>query len=387
MQFELTEEQESLRQLARKVAREEIEPQANERDEKGEFPWDMVKVLAKHGFYALSIPEQYGGSGGKILDLCVVGEEIAKVCNNCYASLTFGLLGPYPILLGGSEEQKHKYLPRFATGELLGSYALSEPGAGSDAASLQTKAIREDDKTYIISGSKKFISQFDASSICIMFVRTNPEVKPSRGISAFIVEKKPNEIPGWATNAEAMPKMGMRAMHTYEFSIENLRVPQDNLIGKEGDGFSIAMQTLDRGRISVAAQAVGIAQGALDHAIRYARNRKQFGVPIGTFQGLQFMLADMAIQTEAARQLTYMAASHADSNGPNVGLYGAMAKCFASDAAMKTTTDAVQVLGGSGYMRDLPLERLMRDAKVTQIYEGTNQIQRIVVSRSLLGRL
>jgi len=386
MQYELTEEQQLLRQLAKKVAQKEIAPGANARDERGEFPWGMVEVLRKHGFYSLSIPEQYGGSAGKALDLCLVLEEVAKVCNNCVASLTFSILGPYPILIGGSEEQKRKYLPAFATGEILGSYALSEPDSGSDAASLQTRAVREGN-SYIINGSKWFISQFDASSICIMFARTNPEVKASRGISAFIVEKEPNKIPPWITQAEAMPKMGMRAMHTFQLSFENLRVPKENLIGEEGDGFSIAMKTLDRGRISVAAQAVGTAQGALDYATHYAINRKQFGVPIGTFQGLRFMLADMAIETEAARQLTYMAASHADRNGPNVTLYGAMAKCFASDVAMRVTTQAVQILGGYGYIRDFPLERLMRDAKALQIYEGTNEIQRVVISRSLLGKL
>jgi len=386
MTYQLSEEQEALRQMARKVAQEEVAPGANERDEKGAYPWDMVEVFKKHRFYALSIPDKYGGLRGRVLDFCLVMEEVCRVCNNCGAMLAFSVLGPYPILLGGSEGQKVKYLPGMASGQILGAYGLSEPGSGSDAASLQTQAVLEGDH-YLVNGSKCFISNFDAASVMILFARTNPEVKPARGISAFIVEKEPEKIPSWLAHCRSMPKMGMRAMHTFELGIAGLRVPRANLIGNEGDGFSIAMKTLDIGRLSVSAQAVGTAQGALDLAADWARKRKQFGQAIGAFQGIQFMLADMLIQVEAARHLLYVAAAHADAGGSQVLLYGAMAKCFATDVAMKVTTDAVQVLGGYGYMRDLPAERLMRDAKATQIYEGTNQVQRIIIARSLLGRL
>jgi alkylation response protein AidB-like acyl-CoA dehydrogenase len=386
LHYKLTKEQESLRSIARKVAQEKVAKGANERDEKGDYPWDMVEVFRQNNFYALSIPEQYGGLRGKVLDLCIVIEEIGKFCNSCTAMLSFAVLGPYPTLLSGNDDQKKKYLPGFATGRILGAYALSELTAGSDAASLQTSAVLEGAQ-YRINGEKRFISNFDVSSVCIVFARTNPETKPSRGISAFIAEKEPNKIPPWTPKARSMPKMGMRAMHTFELTLKDLKVPKSSLLGNEGDGFKIAMATLDRGRLCTAAQGVGTACGALEYALNYASNRKQFGVPIGAFQGLQFMLADMAMETEAARQLLYMAASHADEGGSSLALYGAMAKCFATDVAMRVTTEAVQTLGGNGYIRDFPLERLMRDAKAMQIYEGTNQIQRIVVARSLLGRL
>lgn len=386
MTYRLSEEQEALRQMVRKVAREQIAPGANERDEKGHYPWDMVDIFKKSRFYALSIPEKYGGLGGKILDFCLVMEEVCRVCNNCGAILTFSVLGSYPILLGGSEKQKMEYLPSMASGQVLGAYALSEPDSGSDAASLNTQAVLEGNH-YVINGSKCFISNFDAADVMILFARTNPEGKASRGISAFIVEKEREKIPSWLTRCRSMPKMGMKAMHTFELDIVGLRVPHANLIGKDGDGFTIAMETLDRGRLTVGAQGVGTAQGALDLAADWAKKRKQFGQAIGVFQGVQFMLADMAIQVEAARHLLYMAAAHADAGGLQVALYGAMAKCFATDVAMKVTTDAVQILGGYGYMRDLPAERLMRDAKAMQIYEGTNQVQRIIIARNLLGRL
>jgi len=386
VQYKLTDQQEKLRQLAREIAREKIAPGANERDEKAAFPWDMVELFRQNNLFAHCIPEKYGGMGGKVLDHCLICEEVSKVCNNCTVILQFGVLGTYPILLAGNEEQKQKYIPRYAQGDIIGVYALSEPDSGSDAASLKTTAVLEGDY-YRINGHKRFISCFDVASTCIVFARTNPDVKPSRGISAFIVEKEPNKIPSWAPEFRSLPKMGMRAVHTFDFVIKDLMVPKSNLLGNEGDGFKIAMKVLDRARPTVAAQGVGTAQGALDYAAQYARERKQFGVPIGSFQGLQFLLADMAMETEAARQLTYMAAAHADENGPNLSLYGAMAKCFATDVAQRVTNNALPILGGNGFIRDYPLERLVRDVKGMQIYEGTGQIQRIIIARSMLGRL
>jgi alkylation response protein AidB-like acyl-CoA dehydrogenase len=313
-------------------------------------------------------------------------EEIARVCNNCAAIFSFSVLAPYPVLLGDSEGQKGKYLPRFASGEILGAYALSEPEAGSDAAALKTRAVLEGDH-YVITGTKCFISHFDAATVVILFARTNPQVKPSRGISAFVWEKQPDRQPLGVSQMRAMPKMGMRAVHTFELELDELRISKENLIGEEGQGFSLAMQTLDRGRLSVAAQGVGTAQGAFGYALNYAKTRFQFGRPIGAFQAIQFKLADMAMGIEAARQILYMAADYADNRHPELTLYAAMAKCLATDVAMKVTTEAVQILGGYGYIRDFPLERFMRDAKAMQIYEGTNEIQRLVIARHFLGRL
>lgn len=388
MQYKLTPQQEELRQLFRKVVKEKIAPGAQEREEKGEYPWDLVKVFQENNFYAVSIPDKYGGKGGKIFDFCLLVEEVSKVCNNAAAMLGFCVLGPYPILIGASEEMKMKYLPKMAKGEWLGAYALTEPNAGSDAASLTSTGVLDPrTRQYTVNGQKCFISNFDVATLCPIFVRTDPEAKPAKGISALVWEKEPNKIPKEVKYFRSMPKMSMAAMQTFEFTVENVKIPADNIIGKEGDGFTIAMKVLDRGRLNVAAQGLGTAQGALDLAVEYARTRKQFGVPIGSFQGLQFMLADMAMQVEAARQLLYMCAAHADENGPNVRFYGAMAKCFATDMAMKVTTDALQIFGGYGFIRDLPLQRLMRDTKAMQIYEGTSQVQRIIIARGLLGKL
>ena len=382
----LDESQRGLRNLACRVAEEKLAPGAAQREEKGEYPWDMVSVMKEHRFFAVPIPEEYGGLGGRMVDTCLVMEEIAGVCNNCAAIFSFSILAPYPVLLGGSEGQKEKYLPRFASGEILGAYALTEPEAGSDAAALKTQAVFQGDD-YIVTGTKCFISHFDAASVVILFARTNPEVKPSRGISAFIWEKQPEKQPPGVSQMRAMPKMGMRAMHTFELELDELRISKENLIGEEGQGFSLAMQTLDRGRLSVGAQGIGTAQGAFGYALNYAKTRFQFGRPIGAFQAIQFKLADMAMEIEAARQVLYLAADYADNRHPQLTLYAAMAKCLATDVAMKVTTEAVQILGGYGYIKDFPLERFMRDAKAMQIYEGTNEIQRLVIARHLLGRL
>jgi len=386
MSYLLTEEQESLRQMVRRLVEEKVAPGAAEREEKGEYPWDIVEIFREHGLFALFIPEEYGGQGGRVLDQVVVAEEVAKGCNSSAAVLSFGNLGPVPILLGGSEEQKRKYLPRMASGELLGAYALSEPEAGSDAASLQTRAILEGNN-YVLSGRKIFISNFDAASIVIVFARTDPQARPARGISAFVLEKEPDQVPPGISDLRSLPKMSMRAMHTFEFAMDDLRIPKENLLGKEGEGFKYALATLDRGRMIVGAQGVGTAQAALDYAVNWAKQRVQFGRPIGALQGVQFMLADMATEIEAARQLVYLAAAHCDRGGPDIAYYGAIAKLFATDVAMKATTEAVQVLGGYGYIKDHPVERWMRDAKAMQIYEGTNQVQRVVIARRLLGRL
>lgn len=384
--MKLSESQRGVRNLACRVAEEKFAPGAAQREEKGDYPWDMVSVMKEHRFFAVPIPEEYGGLGGKMVDTCLVVEEIARVCNNCAAIFSFSILAPYPILLGGSEGQKEKYLPKFASGEISGAYALSEPEAGSDAAALKTQAVLQGND-YIITGTKCFISHFDAASVVILFARTNPEVKPSRGISAFIWEKQPEKQPPGVSHMRAMPKMGMRAVHTFELELDELRISKENLIGEEGQGFSLAMQALDRGRLSVGAQGVGTAQGAFSYALNYAKTRFQFGRPIGTFQAIQFKLADMAVEIEAARQILYLAADYADNRHPQLTLYAAMAKCLATDVAMEVTTEAVQILGGYGYIKDFPLERFMRDAKAMQIYEGTNEIQRLVIARHLLGRL
>lgn len=386
MSFQFSEEQRDLRDLVRKLADEKVAPGAGDREERGEYPWDMVELFRQHGLFAAYIPKEYGGAGAKLVDECIVQEEISRVCNSCAAILAFANLCPYPIICGGNEEQKRKYLPLMAKGEILGAYALTEPEAGSDAASLKTTAVLDGDE-YEISGTKTFISHFDVASICIVYARTNPEVKPSRGISAFVVEKKPGWEPEGLHINRLIPKMGMRAMHTFEIAFDGLRVPRENRLGEDGEGLKIAFKTLDRGRVIAGAQAVGIAQGAFDYTLSYTKKRVQFGKPIASFQGIQWMLADMYTDIEAARQLVYLAASHADSGGQDLGFYGAMAKKFSTDAAMRITTEAVQLLGGIGYTKDCPVERLMRDAKGVEIYEGTTQIQRIVIARHLIGNL
>ncbi len=378
MNYFLTEEQEMLRDLCAQIAKEKILPLRAELDETGEFPWEVVKVMAASDIYGVYIPEEYGGLGGGVMEMCIASEELSRVCGGIALAFAASALGAYPILLFASDEQKKKYLPPIAAGEKLAAFALTEANAGSDAGAIETKAVADGD-SYVLNGTKQWITGGGEAEIYTVIARTGKGTG-IRGISAFIVEK---DTPGF-TFGKKENKMGIRASATRELIFQDCRVPKANLIGREGMGFIVAMRTFDNSRPGVAAQAVGIAQGAFDEAAKYARHREQFGQPIASFQGLQFMLADMGTQIEAARALVYYAARVVDSGAKDISKISAMAKLFASDVAMKVTTDAVQVLGGYGYMKEYPVEKMMRDAKITQIYEGTNQIQRTVIASSLI---
>jgi len=378
MPYCLAPEQEALKKEIGKLAQEKIAPRAAEIDRTGEYPWDVVEVMSRAGLMGLAIPEEYGGGGADLLTCCVVGEEIAKVCGSSSLIFTVQKLSSYPLILGGTPEVKAKYLPDIASGKKLACFGLTERDAGSDAGATQTRARRDGDK-YILEGEKCFITSGGVSEVNSIFAMTDKE-KGVRGISAFLVEKG---FPGFSIG-KVEDKMGMRGAQVSELVMQDCEVPAGNLLGQEGDGFKIAMQTLDNSRPMVGAQAVGLAQGALDFAVDWAKQRRQFGRPIAELQGLAFMLAEMAVEIESARQLVYRAAVAGDNHEPDSSVFSAMAKMKASDVAMRVTTDAVQILGGYGYMRELPVERMMRDAKVTQIYEGTNQVQRVVISRALL---
>ncbi len=378
MDYLLTEEQIMIRDLARRIAEEKIRPVAAELDEKEEFPWDIMKVLAKSDICGIYIEEKYGGLGGKALELSIVTEELSRACGGIAICFAATALGTYPIILYGSEEQKQKYLPDIASGKKLAAFALTEAGAGSDASAIQTTAKKEGNH-YILNGTKQWITNGGEAEVYTVIAMTD-RTKGARGASAFIVEKG---TPGFDFGKKEK-KMGIRASATRELIFNDCKVPQENLLGREGMGFIIAMRTFDQSRPGVAAQAVGIAQGALDLAVKYARERTQFGKPISSFQGVQFMLADMATEIEAARALVYATARMIDSGAKDVAKESAMSKLFASDMCMKVTTDAVQIFGGYGYMRDYPIEKYMRDAKITQIYEGTNQIQRSVIALELI---
>lgn len=385
MQYQLTEEQELVRANVRKLAEERIVPRAAEIDQTGEYPWDLLELFKQQDLLGLSVPEEYGGSGADMLTYCLVVEEVARACASTSLIIAAQELGLMPILLAGSEEQKQKYLPEIAKGDLICAFGLTEPNAGSDAGGIRTKARREGDH-YVLNGNKCFITNGGIADVYVIFAKTDPDAG-LKGISAFIVEK---DSPGFSCGKQE-DKMGIRGSATAELVLEEVRVPAANLLRKEGAGFTIAMQTLDMTRPGIGAQALGIAQGALDCAIAYARERKQFGQAIGNFQAIQFMLADMSTRVEAARQLLYKSAGligHSKELGVSaseVTRFSAMAKLFASDTAMQVTTDAVQILGGYGYMKDYPVERMMRDAKITQIYEGTNQIQRLVIGKCLVS--
>jgi len=374
----LTEDQKMIKDLASQIAREKIAPIASELDETQEFPWDVVKTLAKSDLFRVFIPSEYEGLGGGMFEMCLVVEELSRACSGIALAYAASGLGTIPIILYGSEEQKKKYLPRLAAGEILAAFALTEPGAGSDAAGIKTTAKPEEDR-YVINGTKQWITNGGEAAIYTVVALTDPE-RGVRGSSAILVDK---DHPGF-TFGKKENKMGIRASATRELVFQDCRVPKTNLLAKEGMGFLVAMKTLDQSRPGVASQALGIAQGAMDKAVEYSRERHQFGKPISAFQGIQFMLADMATQVEAARALTYAAARSIDAGEKDVSRLSAMAKVFASDTAMKVTTDAVQVLGGYGYMKDYPVEKMMRDAKITQIYEGTNQIQREVIALGLI---
>ncbi len=379
--YNLTEEQNMLRELCRKVAEEKIRPKAKELDDKEKFPEEMIKVLAQSDLFSLCVPEQYGGVGGGLMDLCIAAEELSRVDGGVAAVYAASFLGMFPILLFGTEEQKKKYLPDIAVGKHLAAFALTEPEAGSDASAVKTTAKRDGDY-YILNGTKHFITNGEDAGVCTVIAITNKNKGP-RGISGFIVEKGTEGF----TYGKKEEKMGIRASSTNELIFNDVKVHKDNLLGgREGTGFIATMKTFDQSRPGVAAQALGIAQGALELATAYAHQRVQFNKPISSFQGIQWMIADMGTKIEAARSLVYNVASMVDRGVKDVGAASAVAKYFASDVAMEVTTNAVQIYGGYGYMRDYPVEKFMRDAKITQIYEGTNQIQRSIVALSLIKK-
>ncbi|MCX7748984.1 MAG: acyl-CoA dehydrogenase family protein [Clostridia bacterium] len=381
MDYFLTEEQLMIKDLAAKIADEKIAPVAIQYDEEGTFPHDIVKILADSDLCGVYIDEEYGGLGGGILEMALVVEELSRGCGGISLAFAGTGLGTFPIILFGSDEQKRKYLPDIASGKKLAAFGLTEANAGSDAAGIGTTAVLECDE-YVLNGTKQWITNGGEAQIYTVIACTNRS-KGARGFSAFIVEKG---TPGFSFGKKEN-KMGIRASCTRELVFENCRIPKENLISKEGMGFLVAMKTLDRTRPGVAAQALGIAQGAFDAAVKYSKERVQFGQPISSFQAVQHMLADMALQIEASRCLVYQTCRHIDSGAKNISKESAMAKVMASDTAMKVTTDAVQILGGYGYMKEYPVEKMMRDAKITQIYEGTNQIQRNVIALELIKEL
>jgi alkylation response protein AidB-like acyl-CoA dehydrogenase len=379
--YRLTEEQVLLRDTLRDLADERIAPRAADIDRTGEFPEDIRQLLASHDVLALPFPEAYGGVGADLLTLCLAIEQIARACTTSSLILTVQSLGTLPILLGGSDEQKARLFPDLAAGRKLAAFALTEPEAGSDAAAARTRAVRDGDD-YVIDGGKRFITHGSIASVITVFAVTDPEASTGKRLSCFAVEVP---TPGFSV-ARLEHKLGIRGSPTAELAFEGVRVPAANRIGAEGDGWALAMGTFDRSRPGIAAQAVGIAQGALDAAVAYARDRKQFGQRIGDFQMVQAMLADMDAKVEAARQLTYKACVEIEAGAPDAARWASMAKLIAGDTAMAVTTDAVQVFGGYGYTDDFPVERMMRDAKITQLYEGTQQIQKLVIARALLGK-
>jgi butyryl-CoA dehydrogenase len=378
LDYLLTEEQIMVRDLARRITDEKIRPVAAEYDRSEKFPWDIMKVIAQSDLFGVYIEEKYGGMGGGILELCLATEEFSKGCAGIAICYSASALGTYPIILAGTEEQKKKYLPAVAKGEKLAAFGLTEPAAGSDASALQTTAEKQGDH-YVLNGLKHFITNGGDADIYTIVAMTDKS-RGARGASLFIVEKG---TPGFSFGKKE-DKMGIRASSTRELIFDNCKIPKENLIGKEGMGFIFAMRTFDMSRPGIGAQAVGIAQGALDEALKYAKQRKQFDKTIASFQGIQWMLADMATETEAARALVYASAREVGAGVKDVGMHSAMAKMYASDVAMRVTTEAVQICGGYGYMKEYPVEKYMRDAKITQIYEGTNQIQRNIIGMGLL---
>ncbi len=381
MDYLLTPEQTEMRNLARRIAEEKIRPVAAEYDIRQEFPWPVVKIFAQTDLFRTFIPVEYEGLGGGILELALITEELSRGCGGIALALAGTALGAYPVILFGTEEQKRRLLPAVAAGEKLCGFALTEPDAGSDAGAQKTTA-KKVKGGYLLNGTKQWITNGGEAKIYTVIAITD-RAKGSRGISAFIVEDGAEGF----NYGKKEDKMGIRASSTRELSFHDCFIPESNIIGREGMGFSVAMRTLDRTRPGVAAQAVGIAQAALELALEYAHQRVQFGKPISSFQSIQNMLADMATEIEAARALIYQAARHIDSGARDISKVSAMAKLLASDVAMRVTTDAVQILGGYGYMKDYPAEKLMRDAKITQIYEGTNQIQRLVIATSMIKEL
>jgi len=381
MEYFLTEEQQMIKELARKIAEEKILPKRAEYDENETFPHDIVKILADSDLFGVFVPEEYGGLGYGIFELCLVIEELSRICGGIALSYAGTALGTFPIVLFGNEEQKKKYLPPIAKGEKLAAFAVTEPEAGSDITTLNTTAKKEGDY-YILNGTKQWITNGGEAEIYVVIASTD-KTKGARGSTAFILEK------GWDgfEFGKKEKKLGIRASATRELIFTNCKVPKENVLGREGMGFLITIKNFDTSRPGVAAQALGIAEGAYEAALEYSHQRKQFGQPISSFQAIQHMLADMATQIEAARLLIYQTAKTIDSGAKNYSKEAAMCKLFASDVAMKVTTDAIQIFGGYGYMKDYPVEKMFRDAKITQIYEGTNQIQRNVIAIELIKEL
>ena len=376
--FTLTEDQQLFRREWRRLFEDKLTQRAAEIDRTAEFPWDNVEVLKSAGLLGLSIPEAYGGGGADAVTHCLLIEEVARVCASTSLIPAVNKLATLPVLFAGSEEQKHRFLRPIAEGAALASYCLTEPGSGSDAAAMRSRALRDGD-SYVLNGIKRFITGGGASKLYVYYAVTDPEAG-ARGISAFMLE---DSMPGFQVGKHE-DKLGIRGSPTTEIICQDVRVPAANRLGEEGEGFPLALRALDHSRVAIGAQAVGIAQGALDYSLGYVKERQQFRQAIADFQGIQFMLADMAMSVEAARALVYSAAAKADRSDEDLTFSAAAAKCFAGDTAMRVTTDAVQLLGGYGYIKEFPVERMMRDAKITQIYEGTNQILRVVMARRLL---
>jgi alkylation response protein AidB-like acyl-CoA dehydrogenase len=374
----LTEEQREIRDLVRTLARERIAPRAAEIDEKAEFPWDMVELFREHDLFGLAVEERYGGTGVGALMLLVAVEEVSKACATSGLILAVQELGVLALKLAGSEEQKERFLSKLATGEWIGAYALTEPGSGSDSAAMRTEA-RKDGDGYVLNGSKRFITNAGVAQLYTVFAKTDPGGGHA-GISCFLVEA---DAPGFEVG-RIEPKMGIKGSTTGEVFFNDCRVPAKNLVGEEGEGFRIAMRILDRSRPGIAAQALGIAQGATDYALEYAKSRETMGKPIAEHQLVAAKLAEMETKCEAARGLLYRVGRMIDEDAPELTKFSAMAKLLCGDVAMEATTEAVQVLGGYGYMKEYPVERMMRDAKITQIYEGTQEIQRIVIAREMV---
>ena len=377
MDYFLTEEQQMIKDLARQIAEEKILPVRAHYDETEEFPWEIVKVLAQSDLFGVFISEKYEGMGFGVFELCLVIEELSKVCGGISLSLAGTALGTFPIVLFGNEEQKQKYLPALAKGEKLASFAVTEPDAGSDITVLNTTAKKEGDY-YVLNGTKQWITNAGEAETYVIIAATDRN-RGARGSTAFILEKG---MEGF-TFGKKEKKLGIRGSATRELVFQNCKVPKENVLGREGMGFLITIRNFDTSRPGVAAQALGIAQGAFEAALEYAHQRKQFGKPISSFQAIQHMFADMATQIEASRVLIYQTAKMIDAGAKNVGKESAMCKLFASDVAMKVTTDAIQIFGGYGYMKEYPVEKMFRDAKITQIYEGTNQIQRNIIAGEL----
>jgi len=379
--FALTDVQREFRETLRTFCEEKIAPNAAEVDRNAEFPWKSFEACKEMELPALGIPEAYGGAGADHVTQAIAVEELSRVCASTSLTILISKLGMIPLMNWGSEELKKEYMPRIASGEIQASYCLSEADAGSDVAAMRTRAVRDGDD-YVLTGSKYWITNAGISDVYIVFAKTDPDAG-GRGISCFVVEKE------WGVHiAKHEDKLGIRGSPTGEVVLEEVRVPASHRVGEEGQGFTVAMHTLDRSRPTIGAQAVGIAQGAIDYSASYMKERRAFGAPIADLQGLRFMLADMAMRTEAARTLVYRACALIDDDPiGELTMYGAMAKAFASDTAMAVTVDAVQLLGGYGYTKDFPVERYLRDAKVTQIYEGTNQVQRVVITREVLKQL